>query len=734
MKDLSLKTRMALAVSASFAILLVVMASIILFHLETRFKETISRQQFATVSTLAASIDGKLDLAHKTLIATVSQIPAAALRDSDSAQRLLDSQTGLLSIFDNGLFLISPGGRLVAESPYRLNRRGRDLSFRQYYQQTIKEATPVISGPYLSTHTPDHPAIMLTAPIVDRHGKAVAILAGSIDLLQNNFFGKLVEVKIGNSGYFYLFTFGRTMIAHPDKGRILKLAAPVGSNPLFDRAVAGFDGTDETVNSKGVPMLSSFKHLQKAPWILAANYPLAEAYGPFYTTRRYLIAVTVAGVATMLAMVWFLMKGLLAPLLVMTRQVESLPDKAGANQLLGINSDDEIGRLARAFNRMTTKLEKRRAALRESEERYRLLFDSNPHPMWVYDLETLRFLAVNEAAVSHYGYTIEKFLALTLKDIRPPEDVPALLDNIARLTSGINNAGIWRHMKKDGTVIDVEIISHTLMFGGREAKLVLANDVTDRIRSEKEILRLNESLELRVIERTAQLEAAMKELEAFSYSVSHDLRAPLRHVNGFSQIILEDYGEKLDNQGKNLLERLLTSSKRMSQLIDDLLNLSRLTRRVMCRDTVDLSRMAAVIAEELQQSNPGRQATFDIGTGIATTGDAGLLRVVLENLLGNAWKYTSTHATAVIEFGTALIDGEPAYFVRDDGVGFDMAYVNKLFGAFQRLHGDDEFAGTGIGLATVQRIILRHGGKVWACAAVGKGATIYFTLPDAPHS
>ncbi|MCH8989019.1 MAG: type IV pili methyl-accepting chemotaxis transducer N-terminal domain-containing protein [Chloroflexi bacterium] len=236
------------------------------------------------------------------------------------------------------------------------------------------------------------------------------------------------------------------------------------------------------------------------------------------------------------------------------------------------------------------------------------------------------------------------------------------------------------------------------------------------------------SLEQRVEERTAELAAANQELESFSYSVSHDLRAPLRGVDGFSQALLEDYGDKVDEQGQNYLNRIRAASQRMGQLIDDMLNLSRVTRTEMHREEVDLSSMARTIAAELSQSDPERDVEFVIGEGAVVTGDLPLLRAVMENLLENAWKYTSKHPRAKIEFGITRDDGRPAYFVRDDGAGFDMAYADNLFGAFQRLHGATEFEGTGIGLATVQRILHRHGGSVWAEGAVEKGATFYFTL------
>jgi len=301
----------------------------------------------------------------------------------------------------------------------------------------------------------------------------------------------------------------------------------------------------------------------------------------------------------------------------------------------------------------------------------------------------------------------------------------------------IASGNVWKNeiknRAKDGTYywVDTTIVPFLDASGKSYQYIAIRHDITERKRIEEENLKLTDELEQRVIERTtqlAQLEAMNKELESFSYSVSHDLRAPLRSIDGFSNLLLRSYRDTLDKKGQEYLQFIRSDSQRMAQLIDELLNLSRLTRGDLNRQSVNLTDQAKNIVQELQKQEPERSVEFVAAEGLVANGDEHLLRAVLENLLGNAWKFTGKTSNPRIEFGMMPVIDKPTYFVRDNGAGFEMEYADKMFGAFQRLHKMEEFPGTGIGLATVQRIIHRHGGEVWAEGKINQGAAFYFTL------
>ncbi len=340
----------------------------------------------------------------------------------------------------------------------------------------------------------------------------------------------------------------------------------------------------------------------------------------------------------------------------------------------------------------------------------------------------------NAGAEKMYGYRAEEMLGQPVLRVIPPshhDEETFILGRILRGES-VEPFDTVR-VRKDGGDIDVSVTVSPIKDGA--GKVIgaskVARDITERKRAAQALRDLNATLEERVRQRTLELVAANKELEAFSYSVAHDLRAPLRGIDGFSKAVLQDYGPKLDAEGQDYLRFVREGCQRMGLLIDDLLKLSRMTRAPLRRETVDLTEVARRIAGDLRRLAPERAVDFRIAEDLTTVGDPTLLEAALRNLLENAWKFTGLRAEALIEFGAlAQPGGMPAFFVRDKGAGFDMRYADKLFGVFQRLHRAEEFAGTGVGLATVQRIFQRHGGRIWAEAEVDKGATFYFTLNE----
>jgi signal transduction histidine kinase len=364
-KMMSLKTKMALAVTALFIMFIIAASYFTLDYFECSFKETISAQQFSLVTSLADNIDDKLRIAQNTLIAAAPHAPREVWSNADAAQHFLDSKIELLSIFDNGIFFISNEGELVAESPSRPDRRGKNLWFREWVQKTVTSGKPYISDPYISTHSPGQPAIVMTVPVFDSQGKIKGMMTGSLSLLGENFLSDLSKVKIGKTGYVFLADMNRILVVHPDKKRIMKPAAAPGVNKLIDRAFEGFEGSGETVTSFGVPMLVSIKKLGMASWFLGANYPKSEAYAPLEKAKRYFVIIGGPATAILLLITWFIMRRLMSPLAAMTRHVEHLSNRPDEDRLIEIDAMDEIGVLVREFNHMVSVMDMDRQSLEE---------------------------------------------------------------------------------------------------------------------------------------------------------------------------------------------------------------------------------------------------------------------------------------------------------------------------------------------------------------------------------
>ncbi|MRR54868.1 MAG: PAS domain S-box protein [Deltaproteobacteria bacterium] len=409
MSFVSLKTKMSVAVSVLMTAILLSLAMVFLWYFERQFKETVSEQQFNMVSVLAGEIDKKIQSAQEALLAVAGKAPPEMVLDSRKAQAFLDDRVGTRTFFDSGLIIFSPAGRLVVASPAEPLLQGKDYAFREYIKKTVATGKPQISAPFFSTQAHHHPIIMFTAPIFDAEGNLKGILGGALDLLKDNFLGKLSDVKIGEHGYLFLYSRDRTIIVHPDKTRILRKDVPVGVNRLFDLAINGFEGTGNTVNSRGLHAVSSFKHLKSANWILAANFPQSEVYAPVKRAKLYLLVALAVTLLLSYGIVWWVMGRLTAPLLRFTGHVRGFTARGDEPKPVRIGSGDEIDTLGQAFNEMLADMERQNKEIQEQKDFTEKILLNSAIPSFVLDAGH-RVIIWNKACEKLTGIKAEAML------------------------------------------------------------------------------------------------------------------------------------------------------------------------------------------------------------------------------------------------------------------------------------------------------------------------------------
>jgi len=559
--DMSLKTKIALAVSFLF-VLFVTSGSYFTFaYFERTFKKSISTQQFSLVSSLADNIDDKLSIAHNSLKAVATVAPDDVFADPGKGQRFLDGNIGLLSIFDNGIFFINKEGRLIVESPYRPNRRGKDLSFREWVQKTVNGRKPYISEPYFSTHTPGQPAIVMTVPIYDKRGNLAGMMTGSLDLLGENFLAALSKTRIGRAGYLYITDRKRIMITHPDNARIMKLAALPGVNNHYDRAVDGFEGSSETVTSYGIPMIASTKHLRTTSWILTANYPQSEAYAPFERAKSYFCIAIFSCTAALLLITWFIMRRLMAPLAAVISHMEHLPDTSAEDRKIKIQTPDEIGILATTFNTMMESLDRQQESLHEQT----IMLEQEVAERQ----KSQEALAVKQQQLEELNNSLEERIVSTLHEIRQKDQMLIQQGRLAAMGEMINSiAHQWRQ-----PLNNLGLITQNIKFSFEMGQLTLEEMTAENAKAMDTIMFMSRTIDdfrnffrhdkqksiisvIDLLNRTLDLVSASFQHGNITMDIEvHDTVTAFAYSNEYSQVILNI----LNNAKDVLMERKVVS-------------------------------------------------------------------------------------------------------------------------------------------------------------------------------
>ncbi len=740
----SIQTRLMAAVSL---LIIAIIGGIIyagLTYFEIKTKELIAAQQFLTVTLLADDIDDKLQAAHKDVISLAKLLAPEHLADADQAQEFLNRYTFMPATFTNGFRLFDKTGALVAETPFQSkNRRGGNFAFREFFTTTVARGEPYVGDPYISSREHQHPVITLTAPVFDGKGALVGVLGGSIDLLADNGLSHFTSMKIGKTGYFYLATSDRQIILHPDQSRILNPQGdiPKGSNVLFEQAIAGFEGTGETVTSRGLQAITSFKHLQTKSWIVGANFSKEEAYAPILQARRTFLQLLAVAILLVTLAAWYLMNSLIRPLLAFTRHVAGISEKKGEKRVLPVTSVDEIGRLTQAFNTMVADLDGQRLALQASEQKYRQIIEMSHEGILLLNqnFET-DFLNVRLAVM--LGYQEEEMLGQPLDTFLYPEDH---VDQ--RLKRGGRQQGVseqyerrWRH--KDGHAVWT-IVSAMPLFDDQGqfcGSFAMVLDITERKRAEDELQRYQANLEGLVEARTVELKAAKEAAETahqakslFLSSMSHELRTPLNAILGYAQLLKSQ--RNLNDKQRQQLEIVYGSGEHLLNLINDILDVGKIEARKMEVEisTFNLSDLLQQVVNitRIKADEKDLPLLFETLTPLPryVGGDERKLKQILLNLLSNSVKY-SRRGKIILRVGYAQEGaGVLQCDVVDTGIGIPRDQLEGIFEPFSQLTTEGQHReGTGLGLTITKRLVDLLQGTLEVESEVGQGSTFRVSM------
>lgn len=739
MRGFSLKTKMATVVSILFLFIFAAGAFMFENTFEEHYKKTIAEQQFELVAKTARDIDTQIREAQKILIGVSKIIPLDDLNNYFAMQKhlekIVESRFFIKTYFDNGILLYSKAGRVIGEVPYSPERYGKDFSHREYLQYTIKTRVPYISKPYQSTKPPYEPIVMFTAPIFNKKNELAAVLGGAVSLTKDTTLGSIAKVRIGRTGYMYLYNTDRTIIVHPDTKRILQNDVPLGVNKLFDRAIyEWFEGTGETVTSRGLHVIGTFKRFQNTDWILAANYPVKEAHAPILKARWYMVGYTALGIAFSVLIILIVMRRNLSPLSELASQAEAIGRADEHLQSVGVETGGEIGALAFSFNEMLKRLHDREASLKttledlkEREARISSIVNTTVDGIITIDEERI-IESFNQAAEKIFGYKAGEVIGNNVS-ILMPEPHRSGHDQYVQtyLKSGKSKVlgAAWEVLgrRKDGSMFPIELSVSEADLGARRIFTGILRDITERKKAEEELQKAKETAE-----------SANQAKSDFLAGMSHEIRTPMNAIVGMAELMMET---PLNDEQKRYVETLQNAGENLLNIINDILDISKIEAGYLELESTKfnlqelLDKACDIMAMRAHDKGIGLSCNVLPEVSVHLIGDPVRLRQVILNLLGNALKFTDK-GEVVLEVSKQISDSTTVtllFSVRDTGIGIPEEKIDKIFEKFTQADSSTtrKYGGTGLGLTISRRLVELMGGTISVTSKVGEGSTFYFT-------